>query len=137
MSADSNDPHGLSHIEGEGQSARARMVDVGAKPVTRRRAVARARVVFPEGVLGSILDGGGPKGPIEETCRIAGILAAKRTGELIPTSRDPSKAYRGGGFEDSLFHVRVSVRGKCMRHTREETLGVRPARRIEPVRPVR
>lgn len=87
MSADSSDsppPNALSHIEGSGTRARARMVDVGAKPVTRRRAVARARVVFPQGVLGSILDGGGPKGPIEETARIAGILAAKRTGELIP-----------------------------------------------------
>lgn len=60
------------------------MVDVGAKPSTARRAVARARVRFPSGLLGDVLAGEGPKGAIEEVARTAGILAAKRTGELIP-----------------------------------------------------
>jgi cyclic pyranopterin phosphate synthase len=62
----------------------ARMVDTGGKPLTRRTALARASVVFPPGLLGAILAGQGPKGPIEEVARLAGILAAKRTGELIP-----------------------------------------------------
>lgn len=75
---------GLSHVVGEGSRARARMVDVGAKPVTERSALARARVRFPAGVLASVLRGDGPKGPIEETARCAGVLAAKRTAELIP-----------------------------------------------------
>jgi cyclic pyranopterin phosphate synthase len=60
------------------------MVDVGAKPVTARSATARALVRFPAGVLGAVLADGGPKGPILEVARTAGILAAKRTGELIP-----------------------------------------------------
>lgn len=74
----------LSHIEGTGAQSRSRMVDVGEKPVTKRRALARARVVFPEGVLAGVLAEGGPKGPIEEVARVAGVLAAKRTGDLIP-----------------------------------------------------
>lgn len=60
------------------------MVDVGAKASTRRTALARARVRFPRGRLGPILEQGGPKGPITEVARVAGILGAKRTGELIP-----------------------------------------------------
>lgn len=60
------------------------MVDVGAKPVTARSALARARIVFPAGLLGPLLREGGPKGPILEVARSAGALAAKRTGDLIP-----------------------------------------------------
>lgn len=60
------------------------MVDVGAKPVTSRSALARARVVFPSGLLARALAGAGPKGAVEEVARVAGILAAKRTGELVP-----------------------------------------------------
>lgn len=60
------------------------MVDVGDKAVTRRSALARARVVFPRGVLARVLKHGGPKGPVVEVARVAGILAAKRTAEWIP-----------------------------------------------------
>jgi cyclic pyranopterin phosphate synthase len=60
------------------------MVDVGAKPVTARSAVARAIVRFPAGVLADVLAHGGPKGPIVEVARLAGIAAAKKTAELIP-----------------------------------------------------
>jgi cyclic pyranopterin monophosphate synthase len=60
------------------------MVDVGDKPVTERSALARARLRFPAGVLERVLAGAGPKGPVTEVARAAGILAAKRTGELIP-----------------------------------------------------
>lgn len=60
------------------------MVDVGGKHETRRSALARACVRFPAGVLEQALDGRGPKGPIEEMARAAGVLAAKRTAELIP-----------------------------------------------------
>ena len=74
----------LSHLtEGEG-GPESRMVDVGEKPATRRSATARALVRFPEGRLEAVLAGAGPKGPITEVARTAGILAAKRTGELIP-----------------------------------------------------
>lgn len=75
----------LSHIESgpDGRPA-SRMVDVGGKPVTRRTASARAVIAFPEGMMAALLAGDGPKGPIEEVARVAGILAAKRTGDLIP-----------------------------------------------------
>lgn len=77
----------LSHIErseGPDGPSHAKMVDVGAKEPSAREAVARALVEFPAGLLGRIVAGGGPKGPIEEVARVAGILAAKRTGDLIP-----------------------------------------------------
>ena len=75
---------GLSHVVQGPDGAESRMVDVGAKPVSERRALARARVRFPAGRLATILSGGGPKGPVRELARAAGILGAKRTGELIP-----------------------------------------------------
>jgi len=74
----------LSHIEAGSQGPRSRMVDVSGKAATHRRAVARARVEFPAGLLEVVMAGGGPKGPIEEVARVAGVLAAKRTGDLIP-----------------------------------------------------
>jgi cyclic pyranopterin phosphate synthase len=60
------------------------MVDVGAKPVTARRAVASATVRMRPNALTSLLDAGGPKGDAFVTARLAGIGAAKRTAELIP-----------------------------------------------------
>lgn len=74
----------LSHVEAGPAGARARMVDVSEKASTLRSALARARLRFPAGLLAGVLDGRGPKGPIEEVARVAGILAAKRTAELIP-----------------------------------------------------
>ncbi|MFN0008270.1 MAG: cyclic pyranopterin monophosphate synthase MoaC [Planctomycetota bacterium] len=74
----------LSHVERAAGTSRSKMVDVGSKPVTARSALARAVLRFPSGVLGRILDAGGPKGPVTEVARAAGILAAKRTSELIP-----------------------------------------------------
>ncbi len=60
------------------------MVDVGEKPITERAALARAFVRFPNGIPAEIREGRGPKGPVEEVARAAGLLAAKRTAELIP-----------------------------------------------------
>ncbi len=74
----------LSHVQGAGGDSRARMVDVGDKPITARQASARARVVFPPGLLARVLAHGGPKGPVIEVARIAGLQAAKRTSEWIP-----------------------------------------------------
>ena len=72
---------GLTHLDDEGA---ARMVDVGAKPETARRAVARARVRMSPATAAAVVSGDAPKGDVLGTARIAGILAAKRTGELIP-----------------------------------------------------
>ncbi len=60
------------------------MVDVGKKKAQRRSALARALVRFPAGLRDVVWSGGGPKGPIAEVARCAGLLAAKRTSELIP-----------------------------------------------------
>ena len=60
------------------------MVDVGDKPVTRRRAVARARVNTTEAVASAIASGSVAKGDVLAVARVAGIQAAKRTSELIP-----------------------------------------------------
>jgi cyclic pyranopterin phosphate synthase len=71
----------LTHLDGEGN---ARMVDVGDKPVTGRRAVARAVVRMAPETAAAVAAGDAPKGDVLGTARIAGIQAAKRTGELIP-----------------------------------------------------
>jgi len=60
------------------------MVDVGDKPVTKRRAVARAVVRMAPATAAAVQAGDAPKGDVLGTARIAGIQAAKRTGELIP-----------------------------------------------------
>jgi cyclic pyranopterin phosphate synthase len=71
----------LTHLDAEG---RARMVDVGHKPVTAREAVAEGFITLQAATLRAIADGTVPKGEVLNTARIAGILAAKRCGELIP-----------------------------------------------------
>jgi cyclic pyranopterin phosphate synthase len=60
------------------------MVDVGAKDVTERRAVARATVRMSPATAAAVAAGDAPKGDVLGTAKIAGIQAAKRTGELIP-----------------------------------------------------
>ena len=72
---------GLTHLDEHGA---ARMVDVGAKPETRRSAVAEGRIRMADEALTALWDGTGPKGDALVAARIAGIMAAKRTGELIP-----------------------------------------------------
>ena len=71
----------LSHIDENGQ---ARMVDVGAKPVTRRVAVASGTIRMSVAALEAIRAGDAPKGDVLGTARIAGVMAAKKTAELIP-----------------------------------------------------
>jgi cyclic pyranopterin phosphate synthase len=70
-----------SHLDTDGAP---RMVDVGDKPVTARRAVASATVRMRPETLATLLDAGGPKGDALVTARLAGIGGAKRTSELIP-----------------------------------------------------
>ncbi len=70
-----------SHL---GPDGAPRMVDVSAKPVTARRAVAQALVRMRPETLANLLDAGGPKGDAFVVARLAGIGAAKRTAELIP-----------------------------------------------------
>ena len=71
----------LSHIN---RAGRARMVDVSAKADTKREAVARGSVVMQPETLALITSGGLPKGDVIAVSRLAGVMAAKRTAELIP-----------------------------------------------------
>uniref|UniRef100_Q07NF7 Cyclic pyranopterin monophosphate synthase n=1 Tax=Rhodopseudomonas palustris (strain BisA53) TaxID=316055 RepID=Q07NF7_RHOP5 len=71
----------LTHIGSKGE---ARMVDVSHKPATDRVAVAEGRVLMRPATLDLILSGDAKKGDVLGTARIAGIMAAKRTAELIP-----------------------------------------------------
>jgi cyclic pyranopterin phosphate synthase len=71
----------LTHLDGAG---RARMVDVGDKPATERRARARAIVRVTPETAARVQAGDAPKGDVIGVARIAGIQAAKRTSELIP-----------------------------------------------------
>ncbi|MDA8422854.1 MAG: cyclic pyranopterin monophosphate synthase MoaC [Nitrospiraceae bacterium] len=71
----------LSHFDEQGA---ARMVDVSAKNETLREAVAEGRVVMLPGTLSLILDGKVAKGDVFGIARLAGIMAAKKTSELIP-----------------------------------------------------
>ena len=66
------------------ESGAAHMVDVGAKAATGRRAVAGGRITMTPEALAAIRAGDAPKGDVLSTARIAGIMAAKRTAELIP-----------------------------------------------------
>ncbi len=71
----------LTHLDEHGA---ARMVDVAAKPVTDRRAVAQALVRMTPETAARVAAGDAPKGDVLGVARIAGIQAAKRTGDLIP-----------------------------------------------------
>ena len=71
----------LTHLD---ESGAARMVDVGGKPATARSATATGRIRMSPGALAALADGAGPKGDALAAARIAGIMAAKKTAELIP-----------------------------------------------------
>jgi cyclic pyranopterin phosphate synthase len=73
--------NGLSHIDDQGA---ARMVDVSAKPITARTATAEGHIALNPAALAAIRDASAAKGDVIATARIAGIMAAKRTAELIP-----------------------------------------------------
>jgi len=88
----SDEPRQLTHLDDAG---RARMVDVGAKPATERRAVARAVVRVSPGTARTVLAGDAPKGDVLGVARIAGIQAAKRTSELIPLCHPLSLSFVG------------------------------------------
>ena len=71
----------LTHLD---EAGRARMVDVGGKPASARTAVASGRITMSAQAFALLTEGGAPKGDVLAAARIAGIMAAKRTSELIP-----------------------------------------------------
>jgi cyclic pyranopterin monophosphate synthase len=72
---------GLTHLNEQGE---AHIVDIGDKAVTRRRAIAQARISGNRQTIETIMDGGLKKGDALAVARVAGIMAAKKTSELIP-----------------------------------------------------
>ena len=104
----------LTHLD---KAGRARMVDVGDKPDTTREAVARGRIAMQPSTLALIQAGDMPKGDVLATARIAGIMAAKRTSDLIPLCHPLSLSAvavdlrvdaDGGGIE---IEARVRTKG--------------------------
>ena len=71
----------LTHFDAQGQ---AHMVDVAAKPATHRVATAQGRIMMQAATLSLIVQGGAKKGDVLGVARIAGIMAAKKTSDLIP-----------------------------------------------------
>ena len=82
----------LTHLDAEGH---AHMVDVGHKAATQREAVARGTVFMQPETLARIMEGKLPKGDVLAVARIAGIMAAKRTSELIPLCHPLMLTYSG------------------------------------------
>ena len=71
----------LTHVD---ESGRARMVDVSGKPATERVALAEGRILMTPATLELALTGTGKKGEVRGVAEIAGVMAAKRTADLIP-----------------------------------------------------
>jgi|SRR5450756_1406296 cyclic pyranopterin phosphate synthase len=87
---------GLTHVDERGN---ARMVDVADKMVTHRRAIASARVRMRPATLAMIVEGRVPKGDVFAVARVAGIMAAKRTSDLIPLCHPLALTHASVDFE--------------------------------------
>jgi len=114
---------GLSHLDAAG---RARMVDVGAKPVTERECVARGAVHMAAATLAAIATGHTPKGDVLSVARIAGIQAAKRTAEWIPLAHplplDAVEVELRPDPERSCVQIEASVRAHARTGVEMEAL---------------
>jgi cyclic pyranopterin phosphate synthase len=101
----------LTHLDASG---RARMVDVGAKPATERRAVARAVVRLSSDTARAVLEGDAPKGDVLGVARVAGIQAAKRTAELIPLCHPLALTFVGveGAIDVSEGHIVLTAEAR-------------------------
>jgi cyclic pyranopterin phosphate synthase len=96
----------LSHVDEHGA---ARMVDVAAKDVTHRRAVAGALVRMRPETLAMIVEGRAPKGDVIAVARVAGIMAAKRTSDLIPLCHPLAITHAAVDLEPADGGVRITA----------------------------
>jgi cyclic pyranopterin phosphate synthase len=96
----------LSHVDERGA---ARMVDVAAKEVTHRRAVATAFVRMQPETLAMIVEGRTPKGDVVAVARIAGITAAKKTSDLIPLCHPLPLTHASVDFEPQEHGMRITA----------------------------
>src|SRR5690606_25705041 len=112
-----------THLDAQG---RARMVDVGDKPVTRRECVARAVLRMAPETLAAIREGRTPKGDVLAVARIAGIQAAKRTAEWIPLAHplplDAVEVELRPDAASSCVHVEARVRTRAATGVEMEAL---------------
>lgn len=101
----------LTHIGPQGE---ARMVDVSAKAATVRTAIADGRIAMKPETLVLIREGSGPKGDVLAAARIAGIMAAKRTAELIPLCHPLPLSFIGVEFEidDKASEIRARAEAR-------------------------
>ncbi len=104
----------LSHYD---ESGRVRMVDVGDKPVTSRTAVASCKVLLAPGTVAAIRDKSTPKGDPLEIARIAGIMAAKKTPELIPLCHQIGLSKADVTAEITDYGVRLQATAKTSSQT--------------------
>lgn len=96
----------LSHLNQQGE---AHMVDVSAKQVTSRSATAKARVLAAVDTIALITTGSAQKGDVLATARIAGIMAAKKTSELIPLCHPLMISKVSVEFEMAAAHIDVTA----------------------------
>ena len=98
----------LTHLDAHGN---ARMVDVGSKAATQRLAIASGRIRMSAEALAAIRDGAVPKGDVLAAARIAGIMAAKKTAELIPLCHPLALDTVGldFSFEDGALRVSATA----------------------------
>lgn len=104
----------LTHLDAEG---RARMVDVGDKPATGRRATASGRLLMSPPTRERVLAGEVPKGNVVEVARVAGIQAAKRTPELIPLCHPLPLSHVDVDVEADDDGLRVTATAACTSST--------------------
>lgn len=107
---------GLSHLDDKGA---AHMVDVGEKDVTHRVATACGQVIMKAETLALIVDGRVPKGDVIATARLAGIMAAKKTADLIPLCHPLALSGVALEFEPSpgLPGIAVTATVRCTGRT--------------------
>lgn len=111
----------LTHIDDHGA---ARMVDVSAKATNARRAVAEGHIALSPAALDAVRMGSGPKGDVIACARIAGIMAAKRTADLIPLCHPLplSAASIDFAFDDGRVAVTAEVRTSAQTGVEMEAL---------------
>jgi cyclic pyranopterin phosphate synthase len=106
----------LTHLDAQGQ---AHMVDVGAKAETEREAIAAGRVLMQPATLSLLRTGNLPKGDVLGTARVAGIMAAKRTSELIPLCHPLllTKVSVEFEFDENASAVEIMAKVRCQGQT--------------------
>ena len=104
----------LSHVDAKGK---ARMVDVGGKPVTSREAVARGEITMSAPALRLIRRGEVAKGDPLQTARLAGIMAAKQTSSLIPLCHPLSLTHVGVELTPTRRGYRIEARVRTSAQT--------------------